>query len=307
MQGNADDLLIHDAPARVPGMALLNSAAMREVSPQWAALSDRCKELSDRRDAICEDMRTARISPRKWNARRPMSLDVGDTSARNIVVPPKPPKPPSAQALELLGGLAPPAPEPVEPAAPKVVYQDPITARLAVLADELTAIEEALKLLYPQLEKARREASIKLCEKVRPQYSAVAARLAAALIGAGEALLAHNEFTAELKATGCESAFLRQVDAPSVSRWFGDPRDRDDALRRFLSWAVEAGHFDLASIPAAWVAPRASAPAAAIVAPRESAPNTTPAPAGADGGAPVQPAAVTRGRLADRVRAALRS
>ena len=77
MQGNAGDLPIHDAPARVPGTTLLNSAAMREVSPHWAALSDRCKALCDRRDEeIHEISRTARI--RTWNTRHPISMDVGD-------------------------------------------------------------------------------------------------------------------------------------------------------------------------------------------------------------------------------------
>ena len=187
------------------------------------------------------------------------------------------------------------------------MYSDPTTQRLAGLAAELVSIEEAIALIQPQLEKARREASIALCHKVLPQYSAVAARLAAALIGAGEALIAHNEFTAELKATGCDWVFLRPVDAPAVTRMLGDPRDRDDALRRWLSWAVEAGHFDLASIPAAWTTPAANLAHTMGGTFRTAAPPVPHATASPGDGAAAPPAAVTRGQLADRVRAALRS
>ena len=55
------------------------------------------------------------------------------------------------------------------------------------MSAELSDIIEAKKRLLPALNRARAEASAKVCDAVRPEHAAIAQRIAAALTELGEA------------------------------------------------------------------------------------------------------------------------
>ena len=75
-------------------------------------------------------------------------------------------------------------------------------ARAAEISAELADITEAKKRLLPALNRARAEASAKVCDAVRPEYAEIAQRIAAALTELGEGWTAHLGFFRDLAAEG---------------------------------------------------------------------------------------------------------
>jgi hypothetical protein len=120
-------------------------------------------------------------------------------------------------------------------------------ARADEISAELANITEAKRRLLPALNRARAEASAKVCDAVRPDYAAIAQRIAAALTELGEAWTAHLTFLRDLAAEGTSTATLRQILI----------QDLDDPLAtigRALHWAAECGYIDSSAVPPEWLA-----------------------------------------------------
>ena len=79
---------------------------------------------------------------------------------------------------------------------------DRLKAKAAEISAELGDIIEAKKHLLPALNRARAEASAKVCDAVRPEYAAIAQRIAAALIELGEGWTAQTVFLPRTRGRG---------------------------------------------------------------------------------------------------------
>jgi hypothetical protein len=124
---------------------------------------------------------------------------------------------------------------------------DRLKAKAAEMSAELSDIIEAKKHLLPALNRARAEASAKVCDAVRPAHAAIAQRIAAALAELGEAWNAQTVFLHELAAEGCSTATLRQVVIPGLD----DPLD---TIGHALQWAAECNYIDPNAVPPEWLA-----------------------------------------------------
>ena len=150
---------------------------------------------------------------------------------------------PGAYVAELVADLVPfrrPDPAPVSDL-------DRRKARAAEISTELANITEAKRRLLPALNRARAEASAKVCDAVRPAHAAIAQRIAAALIELGESWNAQTVFLHELAAEGCSTSTLRQI----VIHDLDDPLD---TIGRALHWAAECNYIDPNAIPPEWLA-----------------------------------------------------
>ena len=144
---------------------------------------------------------------------------------------------------ELVADLVPferPAPRPLNEIDRKKAQADEMSA-------ELADITEAKKRLLPALNRARAEASAKVCDAVRPAHAAIAQRIAAALIELGESWNAQTVFLHELAAEGCSTSTLRQI----VIHGLDDPLD---TIGRALQWAAECGYINPNAVPPEWLA-----------------------------------------------------
>jgi hypothetical protein len=144
---------------------------------------------------------------------------------------------------ELIGDLV-----PFQPPAPRPLNEiDRKKARADEISAELADIGQAKKHLLPALNRARAEASAKVCAAVRPAHAAIALRIAAALVDLGEAWNAQTVFLHELAAEGCSTSTLRQI----VIHDLDDPLD---TIGRALQWAAECGYIDMNAVPPEWLA-----------------------------------------------------
>jgi hypothetical protein len=101
--------------------------------------------------------------------------------------------------------------------------------------------------LLPALNRARAEASAKVCDAVRAEYAEIARRIAAALTELGEGWTAHLGFFRDMAAEGTSTSTLRQIVI----------HDLDDPLAtigRVLHWGAECGYIDLSAVPPEWLA-----------------------------------------------------
>jgi len=120
-------------------------------------------------------------------------------------------------------------------------------AQAAEISTELANITEAKRRLLPALNRARAEASAKVCDAVRPAHAAIAQRIAAALIELGESWNVQTVFLHELAAEGVSTSTLRQVVI----------QDLDDPLAtigRALHWASGCGYVNPNAVPPEWLA-----------------------------------------------------
>jgi hypothetical protein len=146
---------------------------------------------------------------------------------------------------ELVADLVPferPAPRPLSEIDRKKARADKISA-------ELVDITEAKKRLLPALNRARAEASAKVCDAVRAEYAEIAQRIAAALTELGEAWTAHLGFLRDLAADGVSTTTLPQMVLDVV-----DGRDPLAAIGRALNHAAECRYINPNAVPPEWVA-----------------------------------------------------
>lgn len=269
---------------------------LAEVSPEWKRLSDKVRELSERRDAIHDELKEIDARQQRRASRIPSPISFGQRAADLVIEKPTPR--PSEQALKLIGDdtLLPqesePRPESTDAKAKRVVqYRHPDDKRAAELSAELTAVEEALAFLHPQWARAHRDGSRQLCALLSDEYQTVVDRLTQALMEVGNALIAHRDFVAAVARQGADPMWLRQVDAISLQEMFGDPKDSSSAIRRLLGFAAEIGRFDRDQLPDEWTLtpdqhraltdplPAPAAPAAAEHKPAATAAEGAPEPA----------------------------
>ncbi len=224
---------------------------LAEVHPIWKRVSDKVNTLCKRRDAI-----HVQLQALEWIIGRQVRYHSTSTVA-DVEVKPKPPAPLSEAAAALIGddSLMPDQPSPTvstEKPKPVVTYQSAEMQQRATLAAELTAIEDALKVLQPQLAKAHQDGSRALCRLYEAEYAKRAGRVAGALIELATALRWHREYTQALTAQGADWLWHRPVDVATLFELLGDPADSQSEFRRWFVGAAEAGHFDLADLPREW-------------------------------------------------------
>jgi hypothetical protein len=226
------------------------------VHPEGKEISDKVGALCRRRDEIHVELQEIG----QWLMWDNAIIFRGDREMPSAVIaPPKPTTPLRKSLLEKLGRFAPerePKPQPdAEPPLPQVVYNDPLVARKVELAKELCDIEDALAILHPQLTRAHQQGSQKLCAALLPEYrTAVASRLASAMVALVEAVAAHDRFTHRIVMDGADPIFLRPLDIPALMYTFGDPR-KVSFVRAWLAWGIQNGHISPDIVPAWWTEP----------------------------------------------------
>jgi hypothetical protein len=214
------------------------------VAPEWVKLSTRYQEL-----CALEEELLAKARGQKKN------LDGSGLalfSEQNILPiraaaadADKPPRMVGAskKAAALLGSEYTPDPT---PAIPHLAHEPKIAKEARELTIEIAAVREAITLLLPQLEKAHRDGSARLCELLMPEYNIIARRACAALIALGLAEIEHQDFMRRHRSAARST--LRPIQTGAL----GDPLDPESKLRILLDWAIEVKHLDAADLPPGW-------------------------------------------------------
>jgi len=233
---------------------------LSSIYPEWRALSDRLRDLSERENQITREMQDIEKEQRHRN-RVMFQPPVTD-----IVSQPKGKAPISDAARALLGDAA-PAPEAPADKQRQFVHRRWGDADLHRLGTELAAVREAVAILHPLLAEAHTAGSKLLCDARMGDYRPVAARLSAALIELGDAMLAHDALTRDMVNQGASWHDWRPVDINTLKTAIGEPGNRYSRLRVLLAGAAEGGHIEATAIPAHWNSgtdPAAAEPAVAV-------------------------------------------
>jgi hypothetical protein len=214
------------------------------VAPVWVVLTNKLLAFEARREELIAKIPALQKAINAAGLASFRELNVGR--------PQDPPKPVGAspRAAKLLGEFtpAPVLPENAPGPEPRVV------AEMRQISDELAALDEAIKLLRPQLAKAHVEGSAELCKQLLPEYRKLAGRICAALVELGCAHIEHDRFMAKHR-----SAFKAKLRPVHGAGSLGDPRDPHSEIRRLLQWAAECGHFQAENLPEEWTKRRAAA------------------------------------------------
>lgn len=197
---------------------------IRVVHPKYAALLTRQAELIERQAAA-------------QNAANPLNQEERKVLLGWVAQLPKPkPKPVvrHAGAVDLVGELLSPQPEEeINPPPPRPLWHG--EKRHRELGAELESIAEALKLLAPELTKARREYSKLVWAKRGGNYKALAAKIADAAQRLGDVLLEHHEFVDCCRSDGVEWRFHKPVNVKPL----GNVDEPHNALRELIESCVE--------------------------------------------------------------------
>jgi hypothetical protein len=209
-------------------------SSLNTIEP-FASLNTRWAEMTRREDKLTAELRplVAEIRAAGGYAER------GGVPAR----PSAGPEGYRPGVAELVADLVPfrrPDPAPVSDL-------DRRKARAAEISTELANITEAKRRLLPTLNRARAEGSAAVCAAVRPDYAAIAQRIAAALGELGDRWTAHLTFLRDLAAEGVSTSTLRQI----VIHDLDDPLA---AIGRALHWAAECGYINPNAVPPEWLA-----------------------------------------------------
>lgn len=222
----------------------------REFCPEWAKMSDHVRELSTRKEEIFRELfpLTQGLSNKGQNSfQRP--------------IPPLPPSPHPAvvglmdrKSKKIRDALGPyvdqlPAPAAIESDIDKIYHLNGDQRRATELAQEAEAIDHALEILRPQVDKLRAQASADFCAQVQDEYKSIAGRVCAAIIEVGRAMEDHRRFVKGITEQGAAYSSLRTLN---VDLHYGSPSDRYSDLRLFLDDAIYLGHLDAKAIPQEW-------------------------------------------------------
>jgi hypothetical protein len=226
------------------------------VSPRYASLLTKHAELTARFEEIIEESNGPRgcvdgVVDGKTGAVRYNAVPLAEQARRSQVSwvsqEPKPkPKPivRHAGAVALVGDLLPEQPiEETSPPPPRPSW--PGEQRLAELGAESEAIQEAIKLLQPELAKARREYSKMVATQRGGEFSEIVARVLDASRGLGDAILAHHEFITEQRLDGVGYQQFRPLNLDR----FGNLNEPHTPLLAVLIDAAEKGHIRPADLP----------------------------------------------------------
>ena len=207
---------------------------IRDVDSHYANLLEKNHDLHARYEEVIEE-----IKPLAEQERR---TQVGWVSQM-----PKPKPQPivrNAAAVALLEGLISPQPEAeVNPPPPRPSWHG--EQRLRELGEEAEAVSEAIKLLVPELARARKEYSRKVAAQRGAEYQAIVGRIVDAAKVLGDALIEHHEFINQQRLDGVSWRYFSPLNVND----FGNVDEDFSPLRRLILDAVEKGHVDASQIP----------------------------------------------------------
>lgn len=201
---------------------------IREVSPRYADLLEKNAELTARHEAVLAEIRPLSEQERRHNISW-------------ISQAPKPqpkPKHRHAGAVALVGDLLSPqpkdelTPQPLPPAFPG-------EQRLRELGAESEAVSEAIRLLGPELKKARREFSTTVATQRKAEYQAHAEAVTDAARKLGDAIQKHHAFIDEQRRGG----IAYQAYRPLNLERFGNLNEPGSPLMQTILDAIELGHY----------------------------------------------------------------
>jgi hypothetical protein len=253
------------APATAPSTSLPVWAltepvkALCRLSPRWAEIRGKMIELAQRHEALFRELQPLRESLARQGEFN--SVAMNDAAMRAAWHREHPAKAIEASpaAAKLLGPLTPAPRAAVLPFRGRV---KPERERFDEIAEEITAIDEALALLsapmtgkrLSEVETLYFEACKKYCEIVAPEFDAIVARFCTAAVDLGKAKTEYENFVRE-KLRGVAWVSLRPIDPLPM---LGDPAEPTSALRLMLAHAEVQGHFSPADLPENWKQPAAS-------------------------------------------------
>jgi hypothetical protein len=143
-----------------------------------------------------------------------------------------------AGAAALLGELLPElTPEQINPPPPRPSWDGEVELR--ELSAEAEAIQEALKLLAPELTKARRVYSKLVAAQRGAEYTAIVETIVDAANAFSETLLQHHVFINDRREDAVAWQYFRPID---VTTHFGDLAEDFSPLRRLVLAAIEQRH-----------------------------------------------------------------
>lgn len=147
-------------------------------------------------------------------------------------------------AAALLEGLLPEqAPEELNP--PEAPSSWAGENRYREISSEMGDITEALKLIGPEIEKARKQYSKEVLAERADEYRQVAANIVDTARAFGKALMGQYAFLDDLRLSGVDWRRLRHLNLAV----FGDIGEVGTPLKRLITDAVEQGHVSADKIP----------------------------------------------------------
>ncbi|WP_144030695.1 hypothetical protein [Bradyrhizobium japonicum] len=226
---------------------------IRAVHPKYAALLEKQRELLDRQDALYLDLndsapqtlvRTVDAAGEERVTLRAGKVSLAETARRSVLgwvaQLPKPKPQPVVRhegAVALVGELLSPQPE-HEINPPPLPPNWPEESRYGEIGRELESLAEALKLLAPELTRARREYSKLVVAERAPDYQKLVETVVDASRQLGDAVLAAHEFVDRARLDGIERRYLK----PLLMTEFGDLAEQYSPLRSIIERAIELGH-----------------------------------------------------------------
>ena len=116
------------------------------------------------------------------------------------------------------------------------------------LCKRRSVVARAVELQNKVLQEEKTRASREICEKVKPEYQFIVARLAKNMIALGEAMVADITFFDSLRSGGVAHGSLTRMNVGAL----GDPREYHSRLAMWLQQAITFGLIDEATVPADW-------------------------------------------------------
>jgi hypothetical protein len=164
---------------------------------------------------------------------------------------PPPPKPVvrDAAAVALLGDLLSEQP-PEELAPPQAPPSWPEQDRCRALGSELESIQAALKLIAPEISKARKEYSRIVVAQCGEEHREIVGRAVDAAKELGGALLSYYAFLNQMRLNGVAYSQLKPIPLDQ----FGNLNEESTPLLRLIRDAVERGHAGEEGLPS-WKMP----------------------------------------------------
>ncbi len=114
--------------------------------------------------------------------------------------------------------------------------------------DRLRVLHRAAELQKKKLNEEEARASCEICQRIEPEYRAMVAGLAKAMIALGKKMMDDINFFGTLKSGGVMHGSLARMNVAAL----GDPRDRNGRLAMWLQEAIVFGLIDEATVPAEW-------------------------------------------------------
>jgi hypothetical protein len=164
-----------------------------------------------------------------------------------VVQAPKPKPQPIRRhsgAVALVGDLLSPQPEEeINPPPPRPSW--PGEQRARDLGAESEAIAEAIKLLGPEIARARKEYSRKISDQRGAEYTAIVEKIVDAAKVLGDELLTHHSFINQRRLDGVAWRYLNPINVND----FGDLDEDFSPLRKLILDAVEKRHVSAGHLP----------------------------------------------------------